>query len=221
MGRDERSTIAVPFAGMENEITELLERWATGDANAFKALVPVVYEELRRLAGHYLEHERGNHTLQPTALVHEAYLRLAGLRDLRLNNRAHFYGAAAQVMRRVLVDHARQRKALKRGGPDNQVVSLDEAIDAPVDLRLDVMALDEALAALERSAPEQARVVELRYFGGLTVEETAEYLSVAPATVHRRWAYARAWLFRRLTAPPGGEGSADPESEGGDERRPR
>lgn len=187
---------------MGNEITTLLERWATGDASAFKALMPLVYEELRRLAEHYLGRERGNHTLQPTALVHEAYLRLAGIRDLQLNNRAHFYGAAAQVMRRVLVDHARQRSALKRGGLDHQVVSLDEAIDAAVDVRLDLIALDEALDVLERSAPDQARVVELRYFGGLSVEETAEYLNVAPATVHRRWAYARAWLYRRLTAAP-------------------
>jgi RNA polymerase sigma factor (TIGR02999 family) len=180
------------------DITSLLERWAEGDAEAFKALMPIVYEELRRLAGHYLRRERGNHTLQPTALVHEAYLRLAGIRDLQLNNRTHFYGAAAQVMRRVLVDHARQRRAAKRGGPAREVVTFDE-LDMPVGMRLDLVALDEALDALARIAPDQARVVEVRYFGGLSVEETADYLGVAPATVKRRWSFARAWLYRRMT----------------------
>jgi RNA polymerase sigma factor (TIGR02999 family) len=146
-------------------------------------------------------HERVDHTLQPTALVHEAYLRLAGIREMQLHNRAHFYGAAAQVMRRVLVDHARQRQAIKRGGPAREMVPFDEALDAPVDFKLDVVALDEALHTLEQRAPHRARVVELRYFGGLSVNETAEYLKVAPATVHRRWAYAKAWLYRRLTEP--------------------
>ena len=188
------------------DITRLLDRWAEGDAEAFKALMPIVYEELRRLAGHYLRRERGNHTLQPTALVHEAYLRLAGIRELRLHNRTHFYGAAAQVMRRVLVDHARQHRALKRGGPEPDVVPFDEGLDLPVDVRLDLVALDEALDELARIAPDQARVVEVRYFGGLSVEETAEYLDVAPATVKRRWAFARAWLYRRMSgrsAPSG------------------
>jgi RNA polymerase sigma factor (TIGR02999 family) len=180
------------------DITSLLERWAEGDAEAFKALMPIVYQELRRLAGHYLRRERGNHTLQPTALVHEAYLRLAGIRDLQLHNRTHFYGAAAQVMRRVLVDHARQRGAAKRGGPAREVVTFDER-DMPVDMRLDLVALDEALDALARIASDQARVVEVRYFGGLSVEETADYLGVAPATVKRRWSFARAWLYRRMT----------------------
>jgi RNA polymerase sigma factor (TIGR02999 family) len=188
------------------DITSLLERWAEGDAEAFKALMPMVYEELRGLAGHYLRRERANHTLQPTALVHEAFLRLAGVRDLRLHNRTHFYGAAAQVMRRVLVDHARHHRALKRGGPEPDVVPFDEGLDLPVDVRLDFVALDEALDELARIAPDQARVVELRYFGGLSVEETAEYLDVAPATVKRRWAFARAWLYRRMSgnsAPSG------------------
>jgi RNA polymerase sigma factor (TIGR02999 family) len=181
------------------EITTLLEQWAMGDANAFRALMPIVYEELHGLADHYLRQERTGHTLQPTALVHEAYLRLAGIRDAQLENRAHFYGAAAKVMRRVLVDHARQRHAAKRGGPALEVVPFDEAIDASVDVRFDLMALDEALNDLERTAPDKARVVELRYFGGLSVDETAEYMNVAPATVHRYWAFARAWLYRRLT----------------------
>jgi RNA polymerase sigma factor (TIGR02999 family) len=194
---------------MGSDITHLLDRWASGDPNAFKALIPIVYDELRRLAEHYLRQERHNHTLQPTALVHEAYLRLAGIRDLQLNSRAHFYGAAAQIMRRVLVDHARQRQALKRGGPTPDVVPFDDALDAPVDVHLDLIALDEALQALERRAPEKARVVELRYFGGLSVDETAEYLNVAPATVHRRWAYAKAWLYRRLTDPTVHESPSD------------
>lgn len=181
------------------DITTLLERWALGDANAFKALMPIVYAELRGLADHYLRQERDGHTLQPTALVHEAYLRLAGIRDMQLQNRAHFYGAAAKVMRRVLVDHARQRQAAKRGGPSRSMVPLDDALEARVDFQLDLVALDEALNALEQTAADKARVVELRYFGGLSVDETAEYMDIAPATVHRYWAYARAWLYRRLS----------------------
>ena len=180
------------------DITRLLARWADGDAGALTALMPVVYQELRKLADHYLRDERPDHTLQPTALVHEAYLRLAGIREMELHNRAHFYGAAAQVMRRVLVDHSRQRKAVKRGGPSPKVAPFDEAIDTPIDGTTDLVALDEALDALEAMAPERARVVELRYFGGLSVDETANYLGIAPATVKRHWAFARAWLFKRL-----------------------
>ena len=181
------------------DITGLLSRWADGDAEAFAALMPVVYDELRKLADHYLKQERVDHTLQPTALVHEAYLRLAGIREMELRSRAHFYGAAAQVMRRVLVDYARQRQALKRGGPSADFVPFDEAIDTPIEAGVDFLALDEALTALEQIAPGRARVVELRYFGGLSVEETAEYLAIAPATVKRHWAFARAWLFSRLS----------------------
>jgi RNA polymerase sigma factor (TIGR02999 family) len=184
------------------DITRLLARWAEGDGAAFEALIPIVYEELRRLAGHYLRDERAGHTLQPTALVHEAYLRLADSREVRLGSRAHFYGAAARVMRRVLVDHARKRGRIKRGGPALEMVAFDEAIAAPIDPRLDFLALDEALAALERIAPERARVVELRYFGGLSVEDTAEFLGISPATVKRHWSFARAWLFRYLTGDP-------------------
>jgi RNA polymerase sigma factor (TIGR02999 family) len=181
------------------DITALLTRWADGDQDAFRSLMPVVYEELRKLAEHYLRQERPDHTLQPTALVHEAYLRLAGIREMELKNRAHFYGAAAQVMRRVLVDYARQRRALKRGGPAPDRVTFDEAIDTPIDGGVNLVALDEALSALDAIAPDRARVVELRYFGGLSVEETAEYLAVSPATVKRHWAFARAWLFNRLS----------------------
>jgi RNA polymerase sigma-70 factor (ECF subfamily) len=148
-----------------------------------------------------LRQERPDHTLQPTALVHEAYLRLAGIRAMELKNRTHFYGAAAQVMRRVLVDYARQRRARKRGGPSLALVPFEEAMDTPVDTGVDLVALDEALAALEVIAPGRARVVELRFFGGLSVEETAEYLGIAPATVKRHWVFARAWLFDRLAGP--------------------
>lgn len=191
------------------EITRLLERWAEGDASAFRELMPIVYQELHTLAERYLNQERSS-TLQPTALVHEAYLRLHGLREMELHNRAHFYGAAANVMRRVLVDHARQRRALKRGGPSPGGVRFDEALDTPVDAQLDLDGLDEALNALEQTAPEKVRVVELRYFGGLSVKETAEYMNIAPATVHRYWAYARAWLYRRLTEQPQRRGRFQP-----------
>jgi RNA polymerase sigma factor (TIGR02999 family) len=191
------------------DITRLLERWSDGDQDAFKELIPLVYDELKRLAGHYLRGERTGHTLQPTALVHEAYLRLSGLNEMRLHNRAHFYGAAAQVMRRVLVDHARSRKAEKRGS-GLEPIPLEEAeapLDGPVDLRLDLAALEDALNALAAFAPEKARVVELRYFGGLSVAETAAFLDLAPATVKRHWAFARAWLFRALSGLPPGPGA--------------
>jgi RNA polymerase sigma-70 factor, ECF subfamily len=186
----------VPAAG--EEVTALLDQWAAGDAQAFDALVPLVYRQLRELAAHYLRLERGNHTLQPTALVHEAYLRLTGVRHIPFRNRAHFYGAAAQVMRRILVDYARERRALKRGGPEPNRVPLDEALAIAVEDRFDLVELDEALSALERVAPDRARVVELRYFAGLSIEETAHCLDVSPATVKRSWEFSRAWLYRRL-----------------------
>jgi RNA polymerase sigma factor (TIGR02999 family) len=190
-----------PDAG---EITRLLERWGTGDLESFHVLMPLVYDELKRLADHYLRNERQGHTLQPTALVHEAFLRLRGVREMHLNNRAHFYGAAAQVMRRVLVDSARRRHAEKRGSGES-AVELTAALEAPVDMRLDLLALNEALEALEAVAPDQAKVIELRFFGGLSVEETAAFLDISPATVKRRFAFARTWLYRRLEgqAPDG------------------
>jgi RNA polymerase sigma factor (TIGR02999 family) len=180
-----------------SDVTELLHRWSQGDSQALEDLVPLVYEELHKLAGHYLRHERMGHTLQPTALVHEAYLRLSGLRETRLQNRAHFYGASANVMRRVLVDHARRRNAAKRGGGDMPLARPPE-FDTPVDVRLDLVALDRALDQLTSLAPEKAKVVELRYFGGLSVDETAEYLGVSERTVTRHWRFARAWLLRAL-----------------------
>lgn len=180
------------------DITELLSRWSRGDAAAFAELMPVVYGELRRLADHYMAREQPDHTLQPTALVHEAYLRLAGTRTGRFNNRAHFYGAAAKAMRRILVDHARQRRARKRG-QDPVVIDLD-AVNIGIDLRQDLLALDEAMEQLAQLAPRPAKVVELRYFGGLSIQEVAEVLDIAPVTVKRHWTFARAWLHRALNA---------------------
>ena len=180
------------------DVTQLLDQWNAGDADALKALIAEVYAELRRIAGGLLRDERTDHTLQPTALVNEAYLRLTGLREMRIENRRHFYGAAATAMRRILVDHARTHRAQKRGGPDIVRVPLDEAVNTPIDLRMDFERLDEALEAFAAFAPEKAKIVELRYFVGLSIEETAEMVELSPATVKRHWSFARAWLFRAM-----------------------
>ena len=181
------------------DITRLLTRWGDGDQAALGELMPVVYAELRKLADHYMRQERSDHTLQPTALVHEAFLRLAETRKAVFENRVHFYGAAAQAMRRILVDYARSHRALKRG-QGIAFVDLDQASDVGIDMRLDLVALDEALDALTAVAPRPAKVVELRYFGGLSIDETAAFLKISPATVKRHWAFARAWLYRVLSA---------------------
>jgi RNA polymerase sigma factor (TIGR02999 family) len=178
------------------KVTELLDRWNRGDQDALAELMPLVYGELRRLAEHYMRSEQTGHTLQPTALVHEAYLRLAGATEVQFNNRVHFYGAAAQAMRRILVDHARRQWASKRGQRP-VVLSLD-GVEAGVELRPELVDLDDALTRLAAQAERAARVVELRYFGGLTIEETAQVLDIAPATVKRQWTFARAWLHREL-----------------------
>jgi RNA polymerase sigma factor (TIGR02999 family) len=178
------------------DITELLGRWSQGDREALHELMPLVYGELRHLAERYMAREHSDHTLQPTALVNEAYLRLAGNRTGRFNNRVHFYGAAAQAMRRILVDHARQRAARKRGS-DPIVLSLED-VEVGVDLDQDLVALDDALKRLTAIAPRPAQVVELRYFGGMSIDDVAELLDVAPVTVKRHWAFARAWLYRAL-----------------------
>ena len=186
------------------DVTELLERWGKGDEKALEALVPLVYRELRQLAAYYLKRERTDHTLQPTALVHEAYLRLARDSSAGFNNRHHFLGAAANVMRRVLVDHSRRRKAVKRGS-GTPSLDLDRSLEVGVDTRVDLIALDQALTRLAERSPAPARVVELRYFGGLSIEETATVLGVAPATVKRHWAFARVWLYREMSgrdSPP-------------------
>lgn len=185
--------------GSANEreaISRLLADWANRDPKARDLLVPIVYEELRRLAHHYMRGEREDHTLQTTALVNEMYLRLAGIHELRWRDRAHFIAMAATLMRRVLVDYARQRARDKRGGGIS-VTSLDENAVAP-QRAVDVLALDEALNRLAAADPQQSRVVELRFFAGLSVDETAEALGISPATVKRDWATAKLWLYNEL-----------------------
>jgi len=186
-------------------VTEVLNELAKGDERALDRLLPVVYRELKRLAAGYLRSERAEHTLQPTALAHEAYLRLVGREEIQWQNRAHFLGVAARAMREILVDHARRRKALKRGG--GQALTLyDEALPVAGGRPVAFDDLDQALVDLARLSERQAKVVELRYFGGLTIEETGEVLGISPVTVKRDWATARAWLYRELT----GSDSANP-----------
>ncbi len=179
------------------DVTGLLVAWSDGQESARTALLEAVYTELRRLARGYLRRERADHSLPPTALVHEAYMRLVDQRRVRWQNRAHFFAIAAHLMRRILVDHARARGAGKRGGGEARV-PLHEADGGIPPLDVDVLAVDAALARLHVLDPRQSRLVELRFFGGLTVEETAEVTGVSPATVKRDWALARAWLFREL-----------------------
>ncbi len=181
------------------DVTRLLLDWSqAGNRAALDALTPLVYDELRRLAGAYLRRERHDHTLQSTALVHEAYLKLIDQRNVHWQNRAHFFGVAAQMIRRILVDHARGHQAVKRGSGAAQL-SLDEALGVPGQQRdVNLVALDDALGELEKLDPQQSRVIELRYFAGLSIEETAEVMSISPATVKREWSTARAWLFREL-----------------------
>ncbi len=180
------------------EATQLFTDWSDGDAVSLDELIPVVYDELRRLARHYLSRERVDHTLQPTALVHEVYLRLIGQDNVRWQNRAHFFAVAAQMMRRILVDHAKGHHRTKRGGGAIKL-SLDEAINLSVEGAMDLVALDEALARLSATDPRKSQVVELRYFGGMSVEETAEILGISHKTVMREWVTARAWLYRELS----------------------
>jgi len=186
---------------MENpspsEVTELLQQWSDGRREALDQLLPRLYAELRRLAASYLRRERPNHTLQPTALVHEAFVKLVDQRAVRWQNRAHFFGIAAQVMRRVLVDYARAHDAAKRGSGEAPL-TLDDRLVAGPGVDIDVLALDEALTRLASIDAQQSRVVELRFFGGLTMDETAEVLHISPATVGREWTFAKAWLYAEL-----------------------
>lgn len=188
------------------DITRLLHEWQEGSRDALERLVPLVHAELHTLASRYLSRERPSHTLQPTALVNEAYLKLARQRDVDWQNRAHFFGIAAQLMRRILVDHARQSGSLKRGGAVARV-SLDDAEPpvAPSADPVDAVMLDAVLSRLEVLDPQQGRIVELRYFGGLTVAETAAVMRLSPTTIKRDWAVARAWLYRELTGRPATE----------------
>ena len=192
------------------EITQLLRRWADGDAAALEALWPMVYDDVRQLARRQLAGERNHHTLQGTALVNEAFIKLCGQRSVQWQNRAQFLGLASQIMRRVLVDYARRRKALRRGS-GSQPISLDDSqaalqiedaqgVHAFDDESVDILAIDAALTRLEAIDAAQSRIVELRYFGGLTIEETAEAAGISPASVKREWTMARAWLRRELAS---------------------
>jgi RNA polymerase sigma factor (TIGR02999 family) len=183
--------------GRPPDVTQLLLDWSNGNKKALAELMPLVYAELRRLADSYLRREPSGHTLQPTALVHEAYLQLIDQRNVRWQSRAHFFGIAATLMRRILVEHARRRLAVKRGSAERKL-SLDEAVGFSKQPDVDLLALDDALVGLAAMDPQKSRIVELRFFGGLTVEETAEVLGVAPITVHRAWRVTKAWLRQEL-----------------------
>ncbi|MEZ5426462.1 MAG: sigma-70 family RNA polymerase sigma factor [Pyrinomonadaceae bacterium] len=185
------------------QITKLLVDWGRGDEEALEKLMPLVYDELRRLAGHFMNNQKAGHTLQTTALVNEAYLRLIDSSRVRWQDRTHFFAVSAQLMRRILVDAARTRNSLKRGGPDAQKIELDENLAVSPNERVDLLALDEALEELARMSPRQSQVVELRYFGGLSEEEIAEALKISARTVRREWSAARAWLYRELSKSDG------------------
>ena len=180
------------------QISRLLEDWGQGNQEARDALIPLVYDELRRLARRYLRRERPDHTFQSAALVHEAYLRMAQQDAAPLNNRAHFFAVAAQLMRHILVDHARNRQAAKRGGGEAKL-TLDTGIALPSKPEIDLVALDDALTRLAELDPRQSRIIEMRFFGGLSIEETAAVLDVSLATVKREWSSARAWMRRELS----------------------
>jgi RNA polymerase sigma factor (TIGR02999 family) len=179
------------------DVTKLLAEWSKGDRAALETLMPLVYSELRRVAGHYLGQEKQGHTLSPTALVHEAYLRLV-TQKVPWQSRAHFFSVAAQMMRRILVDHARSHQYAKRGG-GAMTLELTAAVAEPDRRELDLLALDDALQSLAKLDERQSRMVELRFFAGLSIEETSEVLGVSAPTVKREWASARAWLFREIS----------------------
>jgi RNA polymerase sigma factor (TIGR02999 family) len=185
-------------APTSGNVTRLLKEWKSGDASALERLLPLVYAELKRIASRHLRREGPGHTLQPTALVHEAYLRFVKVPGPGWQDRAHFFGVAARLMRQVLVDHARARRADKRGGGAHKISIDDTTEPAAAVADVDLISLDEALCRLDELDPQQARIVEVRYFGGLTIDETAEVIKVSPATVKRDWAVARAWLRREL-----------------------
>jgi RNA polymerase sigma factor (TIGR02999 family) len=183
--------------GPSSPVTELLVRWRGGDCEALDALMPLVYQELRRIAHHYLQNERSGHTLQGTALVNEAYVRMVAQDFPAWQNRAHFFAVAAQLMRQILVDYARSHRAAKRGGSVCRL-TLDEAEEQAQPIDVDVIALDEALKTLAEMDPQQSRVVELKFFAGLSIEDTSEVLGISSSTVKRAWITARAWLYREL-----------------------
>lgn len=180
------------------EMSQLLRDWSNGDQSALDKVMPVVYEELRRLAHHYMRRERPGHTLQTTALVNEAYMRLADYKKMRWQSRAHFFAVAAQVMRRILVEQARSKNFAKRGGGAEKI-SLDETAVISAGRSAEVVAVDEALTELESWDPRKGKIVELRFFGGLSIEETAQVLKVSPTTVQREWRSAKAWLYKAIS----------------------
>jgi RNA polymerase sigma factor (TIGR02999 family) len=183
-----------------SEVTELLRRWGSGDEDALGQLMPLVYDELKRLAGYYLQMEAGDHSLTNTALVHEAYLRLAGGSDLDLQDRHHFFAVVSRVIRHILVDRARRGMAAKRDLRNK--APLEDALTVPAQDDLDLVGLDEALEELGRTDPDKLRVVELRFFGGLSVAETAEVMDTSPATVKRQWSVAKVWLYEQMRGAP-------------------
>jgi len=187
----------VPWMRSSHSVTQLLEQWNNGNLEALNKLTPLVYEELRKMARRYMRRQNPGHTLQTTALIHEAYLRMIKQKEKHFQNRAHFFGVAAQAMRHILVDYARARKTAKRGA-ETRAISLDEAAFVTQERAGELVAFDEALKELETLSPRQSRVVELRYFGGLTVEETAAVIKVSPETVMRDWTMAKSWLHRAL-----------------------
>ncbi|MEK6703320.1 MAG: sigma-70 family RNA polymerase sigma factor [Planctomycetota bacterium] len=195
---------------MESDVTGLLKRLSDGDSRAVDVLLPVIYDQLRGLAGSFLRRESPGHTLQTTALVHEAYLKLVGQDQAKYDGRAHFFAVAAQAMRRILVNHARDGNRLKRGGGMRRVELDESAIVGPAE-DMDLVALDESLVRLAELDERKARTVEMRFFAGMSIEETASALGVAPATVKRDWDFARAWLYRDLS-----RGEADERTTGGD-----
>lgn len=183
------------------DITQLLIAWSDGRPEALDELMPLVYANLRRVAAAYMQHEPAGHALQPTALVHEAYVRLVDQKQVKWRNRAHFFGVAAGMMRRILVDHARKRRAEKRGGDWERVTLAGDEVALEPSREIDVLALHEALERLAAFDPRQERIVELRYFGGLTIDEAAEVIGISPATVVREWTIAKAWLRADLSRP--------------------
>lgn len=183
----------------KGEVTRWLIAGSGGDARALESLLPLVYEELHRQAVHFFNRERAGHTLQPTALVNEVYLRLINQNDVNWQNRAQFFGIAAQMMRRILVSHARARQAKKRGGAAERITLAEELATAP-ERDVNLLALDDALTRLESLDPQKSRMVELRFFSGLSVEETAEVMGVSPRTIDRQWQTAKAWLHREISA---------------------
>jgi len=185
------------MAQNSHEVTQLLIQWSNGDKAALDKLMPLIYEELRQLARHYMNRERAGHTLQTTALVNEAYLRLINRKQVHWQNRAHFFAIAAHLMRSILVDHARSHAYAKRGGGARKI-ALDEALAVSQQRAADVVALDDALKRLAEIDRQQSRIVELKFFGGLTIEETAEVLELSPATIKREWSTAKAWLYHEL-----------------------